>query len=215
MSEADDLALFIGIHMNRIINIFNCVKEMVNAEQVAAYYGLHINSNHMAICPFHSDKKPSMKIDERYYCFACGATGDAIDYVSNLLSIGKKEAALKIASDFGIPINEPLSEETIKRINERKAAYLTKRNKEYEQNRFYRIVSDYYHLLKKRELLYSPKSFEDDINPLYVEAEHKLPFIEYIMDCFLEADFDERDQLINEYKGELNKYEQRIKKNNY
>ena len=30
------------------------------------------------------------------------------------------------------------------------------------------------------------------------------------MDCFLEADFDERDQLINEYKGELNKYEQRI-----
>jgi len=210
MSEADNLALFMGIYMNRNINIFNLVKETVNAEQVAAYYGLHINSSHMAICPFHSDKNPSMKIDDRYYCFACGATGDAIDYVSNLFSIGKKDAAIKIASDFGIPINEPLSEDIIKRINEKKASIAAKRNKEYEQNHFYRIVSDYYHLLKQWELLYSPNSFEGDINSLYIEALQKLPFIEYIMDCFLEADFDERDQLINEYKGELNKYEQRI-----
>ena len=33
----------------------------------------------MACCPFHSDKSPSMKLDERYYCFGCGATGDAVD----------------------------------------------------------------------------------------------------------------------------------------
>ena len=148
MSEADNLALFMGIHMNRNINIFNLVKETVNAEQVAAYYGLHINSNHMAICPFHYDKNPSMKIDDRYYCFACGATGDSIDYVSNLFSIGKKDAAIKIASDFGIPINEPLSDEIIKRINEKKAALNAKRNKEYEQNHFYKIPKTHRNRIK-------------------------------------------------------------------
>lgn len=212
MSEADNLALFMGIHMNRNINIFNLVKETVNAEQVAAYYGLHINSNHMAICPFHSDKNPSMKIDDRYYCFACGATGDAIDYVSNLFSIGKKDAAIKIASDFQIPVNEPLSEETIKSINEKKSAYLIKKNKENTQKHFYMIVTEYYHLLRKWESLYSPTSPDEDINSLYVEAEQNIPLIEYIMDCFLEADINERDQIIKIYKGEVNKYEQRIKK---
>lgn len=197
--------------MSHKINIFNRVKETVNADQVALYYGLHINNNHMAVCPFHSDKKPSMKIDTRYYCFACGATGDAIDYVSGLFSIGKKEAALKIASDFRIPVFEPLSEETIRSINEKKSAYLIRQNKENEQKHFYLIVSDYYHLLKKWELLYSPASLDEDINSLYIEAEQKIPLIEYIMDCFLEADFNERDQIIKLYKGELNTYEQRIK----
>lgn len=39
-----------------------------------------------ALCPFHSEKTPSFTISENteaYYCFGCGASGDAIDLVSH------------------------------------------------------------------------------------------------------------------------------------
>ena len=66
----------------------------------------------MAVCPFHKDKNPSMKIDNRYYCFGCGEKGDAIDFVAKYCGLGKKEAALRIASDFGIGFEDNRGQET-------------------------------------------------------------------------------------------------------
>ena len=60
------------------MNVFEVVKENVTARQAAEAYGLKVGRTGMACCPFHSDKSPSMKLDERYYCFGCGATGDAV-----------------------------------------------------------------------------------------------------------------------------------------
>ena len=56
----------------------------------------------MACCPFHNDKTPSMKLDRRYHCFGCGADGDVIDFASALYGLGKKEAAIQLANDFGL-----------------------------------------------------------------------------------------------------------------
>ncbi len=56
----------------------------------------------MACCPFHNDKTPSMKLDRRYHCFGCGADGDVIDFTAALYGLGKKEAAVQLAQDFGI-----------------------------------------------------------------------------------------------------------------
>ena len=47
---------------------------------------------------------PSMKIDQNYYCFACGAKGDVIDFTSRLFGISQFEAAQKLITDFGLPI---------------------------------------------------------------------------------------------------------------
>ncbi len=56
----------------------------------------------MACCPFHHDKTPSMKLDRRYHCFGCGADGDVIDFAAALYGLGKKEAAVQLAHDFGL-----------------------------------------------------------------------------------------------------------------
>ena len=61
------------------MNVFNVAKAAVSAKDVATFCGININRNNMCLCPFHNDKHPSMKIDKRYFCFACGAKGDAID----------------------------------------------------------------------------------------------------------------------------------------
>ena len=87
------------------MNIFQEVKERVTARQVAERYGLKVSRNGMACCPFHNDKHPSMKIDRNYYCFACGAKGDAVNYVAALFGLSQFEAAKKINEDFSLRIS--------------------------------------------------------------------------------------------------------------
>ena len=61
------------------MNVFEAVRENgITARQAAEHCGIKINRSGMAVCPFHNDKNPSMKIDRRYYCFGCGEKGDAI-----------------------------------------------------------------------------------------------------------------------------------------
>ena len=84
------------------MNLFEAVKQSVTTRQAAEHYGIHIGRNGMACCPFHHDKTPSMKLDRRYHCFGCGADGDVIDFAAALYGLGKKEAAVQLAQDFGL-----------------------------------------------------------------------------------------------------------------
>lgn len=96
------------------MDIFEEVKAKVSAKSVAEAYGLKIGRNGMACCPFHNDKHPSMKIDDKHYhCFGCGAHGDAIGYVAELFGTTQYNAAVKINDDFnlGIDVNHKPSEE--------------------------------------------------------------------------------------------------------
>ena len=84
------------------MNVFEAVKQTVTTRQAAELYGIRVNRYGMAVCPFHNDRNPSMKVDKRFHCFACQADGDAIDFVSRLFGLSSKEAAMKLADDFGI-----------------------------------------------------------------------------------------------------------------
>ena len=63
-------------------------------EEVAENLGIGI-VRHMALCPFHNDKHPSLHFDlkkNRYKCFACGASGNVIDIVMRYNNMEFKEA---------------------------------------------------------------------------------------------------------------------------
>lgn len=67
------------------MTLFELVKQNICVPDAAEHYGLQVNRNGMCSCPFHKDRRPSMKLNERYfYCFGCGATGDVIDLVVRL-----------------------------------------------------------------------------------------------------------------------------------
>ena len=82
------------------------IKQSVTTWQAAESYGIHVDSHDMAVCPFHDDRHPSMKVDETFYCFGCGATGDVITFTSRLFGIAPASAARKLAMDFGISLDE-------------------------------------------------------------------------------------------------------------
>ena len=80
-------------------NLFTTVKAAVTTRQAAEYYGLKVSRNGMTCCPFHDDRHPSMKVDERYYCFGCHETGDVIDFTAKLFGLTPYEAAQKLVSE--------------------------------------------------------------------------------------------------------------------
>ena len=90
------------------MSLFDSVKKAVTTREAAEHYGVPVGRNGMCRCPFHSDHDPSMKVDKRFHCFGCHADGDVVDFAARLFDLSSRNAALKIASDFGIAVvDEP------------------------------------------------------------------------------------------------------------
>ena len=188
------------------MNVFAVVKDNVTAKDVAMRYGIKINRSGLACCPFHRDKTPSMKIDKRYYCFGCGETGDATDLVAKYFGLAPKEAAMKIASDFGLnydATNRPLPKPAVPQKSKEQIL-------DEEQKKCFRELSDYYHLLKEWKIKYAPKSMDEELHPLFVEALQRKSYTEYLLDSFLDGSPEERRELVAQQGKEVMKLEQRI-----
>ena len=130
------------------MHLFEAVKQSVTTRQAAERYGLNVNRNGMAVCPFHRDRHPSMKVDRRYYCFGCGATGDVIDFVSRLHGISAKEAALMLAQDFSIPCGDGTDAPRQSAVKKLRQEAEEQKYRRMERHCF-QVLADYYHLLRR------------------------------------------------------------------
>lgn len=76
--------------------------------QILQHFGLQMDRRGNILCPFHADHKPSCKIYEKsFYCWACGAGGDGINFTARYLNVSNLEAAKYLAALFGIVTDEP------------------------------------------------------------------------------------------------------------
>lgn len=198
------------------MNIFEKVKQSVTTRQAASFYGLKIGRNGMCRCPFHNDKKPSMKVDERFHCFGCGADGDVINFAAKLKGVGNGEAAQILAGDFGIDLGDcDVPRPARQRKRKRKSLYQSNQERlQVAVKNFYRRFTDYYHVLRDWKERYAPRSPDDTWDERFCEALEKLTKIEYALDCFLEGDFQEQIQIMNNYREEVKAHERQIKRSN-
>ena len=187
-------------------NVFEAVKQSVSTREAAAFYGIEVKRNGMACCPFHDDKNPSMKVDQRFHCFGCGEDGDVIDFTAKLFDLSPKEAAEKLAQDFGL-IYDSQAPPRRRYVRQKTEA---QRFRE-DRLRCYRILSDYYYLLKKWETDHSPRIPEEEPHPRFVEAIQKKTYVEYLLDLFLYESEEEQKAWIAEHTAEITHLERRLK----
>ena len=188
-------------------NVFETVKQSVTVREAAERYGIEVKRGGMACCPFHDDKNPSMKLNEEYfYCFGCGATGDVIDLTARLYNLSTKEAAEKLAQDFGLIYD---SQAPPRRNYVRQKTEAQKFRE--DRQRCYRVLSDYYYLLKKWEADRSPRTPEEEPHPRFVAAIQKKPYVEYLLDLFLYESEEEQKAWIAEHTAEITHLERRLK----
>ena len=186
-------------------SVFEVVKQSVTAREAAELYGIAVGRGGMACCPFHDDRHPSMKVDTRFHCFGCGADGDVIDFTARLYDLSPKEAAEKLAQDFGLSYD---SKAPIRRsyVRQKTEAQVRKEKREHG----WRVLTDYYHLLRKWEADYSPKTPDEDPHPRFLEAVQKKDYMGYLLDTFLDSSTEEQDQWIAEHTAEISAIEGRV-----
>ena len=187
-------------------NVFETVKQSVTVREAAERYGIEVKRGGMACCPFHDDKNPSMKLNEEYfYCFGCGATGDVIDLTARLYNLSPKEAAEKLAQDFGL-IYDSQAPPRRNYVRQKTEAQKFQENRDHA----FRVLADYFHLLRKWEAGYTPKTPEEPMHPRFLEAVQQKDYIGYLLDSFLEDSPEEQKLWIAEHQSTIANLERRV-----
>jgi DNA primase len=81
----------------------------------------------VGICPFHDDTSPSMTVSpakQFYYCFSCGAGGNAIKFLMELQRISFSEVVLELARKYQLPVETldgPQQERLRRQLSHREA----------------------------------------------------------------------------------------------
>lgn len=83
----------------------------------------------VGICPFHDDSKPSMTVSpakQFYYCFSCGAGGNAIKFLMELQRVSFSDVVLELARKYQLPVETlegPQQERLRQQLSRREALY--------------------------------------------------------------------------------------------
>ena len=84
--------------LTRRTDIVDVVGNYVQLKRKGRLYG--------GLCPFHSEKTPSFYVypdTQSFYCFGCGAGGDAVSFTKRINSIDYIEAVKLLAQRAGMP----------------------------------------------------------------------------------------------------------------
>ena len=162
------------------------VKSAVTLVAAAEKYGLKVSRGGTALCPFHDDRHPSLRLyEDHFYCFACAAHGDVIDLSAKLLDVPIPEAIYRLEEDFGIGVNDDRnrtngsSHNRLSGFHEYELACLT-------------VLTEYESLFRKWKADYAPKTPEEIPDGRFVEACQMLDYIGYLADLLCASESEER-----------------------
>ena len=178
------------------------IKQSITTRQAAENFGIQVNSRGMAVCPFHDDRRPSMKVDETFYCFGCGATGDGITFTSRLFGISPASAARKLVMDFGISLDEE---------SEYPALPKSRAQLEFEIWVHEALVT----LRRYNQLLYEWKSLApadqgEDFHFLFVEALQNSARVKYLLCTLAFGTEEEKREIYLNCREEVKQIYERI-----
>jgi DNA primase len=90
------------------------LQDLLSRVDIVDVVGRHVElrrggANLMGLCPFHAEKSPSFSVSpakQFYYCFGCGASGDAIRFLTEHLGLSFVEAVRELAQQAGLQVPE-------------------------------------------------------------------------------------------------------------
>ena len=88
------------------------VQELLARTDIADVVGRHVQlrktgANLVGLCPFHAEKTPSFSVSpakQFFHCFGCGASGDAIRFLTEHLGLSFVEAVHELAQQAGLHV---------------------------------------------------------------------------------------------------------------
>ena len=117
-----------------------------------------------------------------------------------------QEAAEKLAQDFGL-IYDSQAPPRRNYVRQKTEAQKFKESRDHA----FRILADYFHLLRKWETNYTPKTPVESMHPRFLEAVQQKDYIGYLLDSFLEDSPEEQKLWIAEHQSTIANLERRLK----
>lgn len=172
-------------------SLFTQIKSQVTARQAVERYSVPVSRSGMARCIFHDDRHPSMKVDERFYCFGCHATGDVIDFTAKLFGLSPYEAAKKLAADFDIRPLTPGQSAPIPKLS-------VEEMERKEEQRVLGLLVDYERLLMQWKEEFAPATLDTETwDERFCKAvRHQIP-VGYAIECLISSDSYERKEMMD------------------
>ena len=90
------------------------IQELLARTDIVDVVGRHVQlkkggANFMGLCPFHGEKSPSFSVSpakQFYHCFGCGASGDAIKFMTEHVGMTFIEAVKDLSQQYGLQVPE-------------------------------------------------------------------------------------------------------------
>ena len=173
------------------VNYADEIKRNVTMREVCEMYGIAVSRGGFALCPFHADKKPSLKVYDGkrgFCCFVCDTKGSVIDFVMRFFGLDFKAAACKINTDFnlGLPIGAKQTAEE-RRIAHNMSVLLRaererKRRQQEQLENEYHAALDEFIRLDRIAIAHKPHS-DGVISPEYAAAVKDMAAVKYRLEC--------------------------------
>ena len=104
------------------------VEEVLRANNIVDVVGSYVHlqkkgANYFGLCPFHNEKTPSFSVSEPkqiFYCFGCGAGGNAATFLMKYENYSFQEALETLADRAGIKLPKMDYSEEVKRREEKR-----------------------------------------------------------------------------------------------
>lgn len=108
------------------------LQDLLARVDIVEVVGRHVElkrggANYMGLCPFHAEKSPSFSVSpskQFYYCFGCGASGDAIRFLVEHTGMSFVDAVEDLAQRVGLQVPQeqvsPQERERRQKLSERR-----------------------------------------------------------------------------------------------
>ena len=183
------------------MNFADEIKSRLKMPEVLRYYGFDIKRGRIP-CPIHhgDDRNCGVK-DEYIHCFVCGATVDVIGFEMQYFNLDFMGAISKLNDDFhlGLPIGQKIDRR--KQLEMNRQAFMRNRETNAKKAEQERLEKDYWEAFDEWKRLadnkrnYAPKTPEEPLHPLFVEAMRNIATAEYKLSCaeIARYEYEKRD----------------------
>ena len=119
-----------------------------------------------------------------------------IDFTAQLFDLSPFDAARKLATDFGIDPNTPVSTAVaLARIQQEES-------QREREGHCTSVLIEYERLLKSRQRRFAPVHSSEEWDDRFVSASHSLPQVSYMIGCLYDADSVIRKDTANSLLGD-------------
>ena len=144
-----------------------------------------------ACCPFHHEKTPSFTVypNNSFYCFGCGESGDAIDFIMKHRDMSFKDSLAYLGIKGSYRPKEPDRKQIIMRR-------LIKEFRQWEQG-YYDELTSVYRRFNALKIKFKTMAEAEKYSYYY----HKISIYEHRMDILFHGDDKEKYELFKEVKN--------------